>query len=161
MGKRRDHWAEVFQALGEAFFAVLASEWEVLVESWWRGTLRRALFAAAFFLVAALALVLTFSLLVVAAVLIVDLWVEPWQAVLIVAGALLVFAATLGAVGYFVYLRRFENPIATAKGRLADHLEWWRERLLESERALPEGEAHGEPSESGGSGSAGGPSPAG
>jgi hypothetical protein len=66
-------------------------------------------------------------------------------------------------VGYFVYFRRFENPIATARGRLADHLDWWRERLLDGGRVQPEGESHGETSESGagGSGTAGGPPRAG
>lgn len=163
MGRRRDDWVEVLRALGEAVFAVLASEWEVLVRAWWNGTLRRALYAALFFLGAALAALLTAALLVVAAVLIVGLWVKPWQAVLIVAGAVFLIALTLAASGYFVHLRRFENPIATAKERLADHLDWWRDSLLEGERVLPEGETHGEPSESGagGAGTAGGPPPAG
>lgn len=161
MGKRRDQWVEIFQALGEAFFAVLESEWEVLVRSWWSGTVRRVIFAALFFAGAALSVVLVAALLVVAAVMIAAIWVEPWQAVLIVAGAVLLLGLTLGAVGYFVYFRRFENPVGTAKERLADHLEWWRERLLEGERVLPEGEIHGEPKGTGGSGAAGEPSSAG
>lgn len=145
MTSRRDDWADVFQALGEAFFAVLRSEWEVLSRRW-QESLRSVLFAAAFLAVAALLAILLLALLVTAAVLLVEDafgW-KAWQATLFVAGLVLAVIMTLAAVAWFGYLRRFENPMASARERLDDHLQWWRERLLEGERLLPEGEKHGE-----------------
>lgn len=146
MANRRDEWVEMFQALGEAFFAVLKSEWEVLAGSWWQDTLRRLLFAAVWFLAAAVLFFYLTGILVATAVLILDIWWKPWQAALIVAAAVLAVVLALAAVGYFRYLRHFKNPAGTLRHRLADHLEWWRERLLEGERALPEGDKHDEPS---------------
>lgn len=143
MGRRRDEWVEVFQALGEAFFAVLSAEWEVLRREWWRGSVRRLLLAVALFFAAACFFVMLVALVVTAAVEIVALWLEPWQATLVVAAAVLLVVLAFAGAGY-LYLKRLENPVATARARLADHLDWWRERLLGDERALPEGDEHGE-----------------
>lgn len=143
---RRDDWVDIFQALGEAFIEVLRSEWDVLWRTW-RASFRHVLFAALCFVLAGCFLFMAVALLVTAAVQIVALWFEPWKATLIVAAGVVLVVSALAAVGYFVYLRRFENPIRTGQERLADHLEWWRERLLRGERVLPEGVDHDESSD--------------
>ena len=142
MANRRDEWVEMFQALGEAFFAVLKSEWEVLAESWWKDTARRVLLASIWFLAAGVFLFYLSGLLVASAVLILDIWWKPWQAALLVSASVLALLVALAAVGYFGYLRHFKNPAATLRHRLADHLEWWHERLIEGERILPKGDDH-------------------
>jgi len=81
-----------------------------------------------------------------------------WQATLCVAAAVFTLAVILGAIGYFAFLKRFENPLATLHARLDDHLEWWRERLLDSERLIGDGENESQTSE--GDGAASKPTPA-
>lgn len=141
MGKRRDDWVDVFQALGEAFFAVLRSEWEVLRHQWVRRSFRRALAAAGLFFVAACLFLVLLALVVTLAVQMVEHFTElaPWQATLAVAAAVLAVILALAGVGYFAFVRRFENPVTLARQRLGDHVDWWRERLLRDGRALPEG----------------------
>jgi len=148
MGKRRDDWVDVFQALGEAFFAVLRSEWEVLRQAWWRRSFRRAAMAAGLFFAAACFFLALVALMVTAAVQMVEHFtgLAPWQATLAVAVAVLAVILALAGVGYFAFVRRFENPAVLARERLGDHVDWWRERLLRDGRALtPEGERDGEP----------------
>ncbi len=143
---RRDDWIDVFRAVGEAFFAVLSSEWAVLVEAWQKGTLRRMRWAVILFFAAACLFFMLTGLVVVAMVLTLARFtaLEPWAATWVVAAAVLVAAGTLAAVAQIVFVRQTENPVVTARQRLGDHLEWWRERLLTEERALPEGDGHGE-----------------
>lgn len=147
MGKRRDDWVDVFQALGEAFFAVLRSEWEVLRIEWRQRSLRRALMAALLFFAAACLFLALVALVVTAAVQMVEHFteLEPWQATLAVAAAVAAVILALVGVGYFAFARRVENPAVLARERLGDHVGWWRERLLRDDRALPEGERDGEP----------------
>lgn len=147
MGKRRDDWLDVFQGLGEAFFAVLRAEWEVLRQQWARRSLRRLAVAAALFFAAACFFMALVALLVTAAVQMVDHFtaLAPWQATLVVAGGVLAIVLVLAGVGFFAFLKRFENPLALARDRLGDHVDWWRERLLRDERSLPEGESDVEP----------------
>lgn len=161
MKRRRSDWVEIFEALGEAFFGVLRSEGAVLWRDLWEGSLRRALVASGIFLLAGWLFFLLVALLVTATVLgVAALWELPvWQATLFVAGGVFLLAAILGAVGYFAFLKRFENPATTLRSRLDDHLEWWRERLLDSERLIGDGENESQTSE--GDGAASEPAPAG
>ncbi len=141
MKRRRSEWVEIFEALGEAFFAVLRSEGAVLWRDLWEGSLRRALVSLGLFFVASCFFFMLVALLVTAAVFgVAAIWDLPtWQATLYVAGAVTAVVAILGGVGYF-FVKRFENPLATLRARLDDHLEWWRERLLEEERLIGDGE---------------------
>jgi len=147
MGKRRDDWVDVFQAVGEAVFAVLRAEWEVLRQQWLQRSLRRAATAAALFFAAACFFLALVALMVAAAVQLVEHFTElaPWQATLAVAAAVLAVILALASVAYFGFLRRFENPAVLARTRLDDHLAWWRERLVRDDAALPEGDHDGEP----------------
>lgn len=149
MKRRRSEWVEIFEALGEAFFAVLRSEGAVLWRDLWEGSLRRALVALGIFLLTGCLLFMLVALLTTASVLgVAAIWDLPvWQATLLVAGAVFSLAVILGAVGYFAFLKRFENPLATFRARLDDHLEWWRERLLENERLIGDGENESQTSE--------------
>lgn len=161
MKRRRSDWVEIFEALGEAFFAVLRSEGAVLWRDVWEGSLRRALVAAGIFLLTVWLLFLVVALLVTATVLgVAAYWELPaWQAALYVAFAGFSLVLVLGAVGYFAFLKRFENPATTLRARLDDHLEWWRERLLDSERLIGDGENESQTSD--GDGAASEPTPAG
>jgi hypothetical protein len=142
MKRRRSEWVEIFEALGEAFFAVLRSEGAVLWRDLWEGSLRRALCALGLFFVAGCLFFVLVALAVTAAVLgVAALWELPaWQATLYVAFAVFALVILLGAVGYYFFWKRFENPLATLRARLDDHVGWWRERLLESERLIGDGD---------------------
>ena len=140
MGQRRKEWVEVVEAVGQSFLAVLRSEWTVLKKIW-EGSARHLGLAVGLFALAILLSALVVVLVVVATVLAVQHFahLQPWAAVLWVAFAVLLVAAVLGAVGYFVFLRRFENPVTSARERFEDHLVWWRQSLLDEERTLPRG----------------------
>lgn len=147
MGQRRDEWVDIFRALGEAFFAVLRSEWDVVRHSW-SGALRNILLAVIYFVVAGVFAILLVLLLTTAAVLYLHgRGFSPWAATLIVAGTVVGIMLILVSVAYFLHLRHFKNPIATAKQSFADHMHWWREHLLHGDVAVAlkdrEGDEHG------------------
>lgn len=148
MGKRREDWGDVFQALGEAVSALLSAEWEALrevVRERWKGALSKAVWAAVFFFAAACFFFVLVALTVTAAVLMVERFTELalWQATLAVALAVFLVILALAGIGHYAFARRIDNPIAAAQERVGDHLAWWRERLLTDEGALPEGDSDG------------------
>jgi hypothetical protein len=57
------------------------------------------------------------------------IWLPRWGSGLAVFGTLLLIVLIIGAVAR-QRLSRLETPIVTARRRLADHLGWWRERVL-------------------------------
>lgn len=131
---RREAWADLFGGLGEAVLEVLRAEVAVLFEDWGR-TARLFGIAVLFFAGAASfgvylpALILFFLVTGLQAV-----WgLAAWQAALAVIGIWLLTMAVLVATGYFGFLRRLQNPLAAARQHLADHLDWWRQRVLPSE----------------------------
>ena len=53
-----------------------------------------------------------------------DRWLPIWGAALAVTGLLALVATVLALAGR-ARLRRLENPLATARRRMDDHLAWW------------------------------------
>jgi hypothetical protein len=141
MKRNRKDWVEIFEALGEAFFSVLRSEAGVLWRDLWEKTLSRAFMVLAVAAVAACLSLTLVLLLVTASVQMVEAFggYAPWQATLIVAAAMLLLVVALSAVIYFVLLKRIEDPFATIRARFDDHMEWWYERLLDSDYQIEEG----------------------
>ncbi|MCP4659262.1 MAG: hypothetical protein GY856_27955 [bacterium] len=131
---------EAFRALGRALLEVLGAEWKVLAAEWKRSG-RWFLISLGLFFFAACCLLVLIALVVYAAVQLLALWLPVWGAALVVAAAVgLVIALAVGA-GYLILKRGVENPVTTARRRVEDHLDWWDDRLLREERALPEGDA--------------------
>ena len=127
-------WIETFRGLGEALLEVLRAEVATLQED----LTRSGRIAGGALVLLGAALVLSFwvvGLLVFTLVAVLHHWLELWAAALIV---LVVFAITAGLLGWFG-LRRFkrvENPVATFRRRVDDHLDWWQNTLLRDERPL-------------------------
>lgn len=59
-----------------------------------------------------------------------------WGSGLILLGAVLLFLGLVGAITYFVVIRKMENPVQTVQRRLDDHRGWWRHEIFEEPRRL-------------------------
>jgi len=140
MRKRQDSWLEAFRALGRELLEVVRAEWGVLSEEWKR-SFRNLLISVGLFFFAACCLLVLVALVVYAAVQLLGRWLPVWGAALVVAAAVVLVIALAAGAGYLIFRRGFENPLTTARRRLADHLDWWDDRLLREERALQEGDA--------------------
>ena len=141
MPSRRETWVELFRGLGQALIAEWRAELDVLVEHWkqWGG--RAAVTAGLAAVAAVLLIVYLPGLLIFALVAGLESagGLPLWGAALVVAGAVVLVAALLAGVGWLL-LRKHQHPVAAAKSRYQDHLEWWRSRMLEGgDRHLGEG----------------------
>ena len=142
MARRRDSWLEMARNLGEAFYAVVLAELEVVRETVkaWGKSWGIALAIAALVL---FGLFWFLGLLTVAVVHGLMAWRDLvlWQAALVTAGAILLLAAAAAAVIYFL-VRRYESPVAAARRRVDDHRRWWHDRVAPESPQLSEGESH-------------------
>jgi hypothetical protein len=121
-------WIELFRSLGAALLEVLRAEAQALGEDFRRsgGQLARG---AALLGGAAAVGFWTVGALVLALMAVLAIWLRPWAAALIVTALFAAAAGLLAALGWR-QLKRLESPAATVGRRVADHLDWWRERLL-------------------------------
>ena len=125
---RRD-WSEAFRDLGGAVLALLQAELEALERELARSG-RSAAIAVGLFGAAAAVGFWTVGLGLYFLVQLVAVWLPLWAASLIVTA---LFAAVAGGLAWagMRKLRELENPMATARRRLDDHLDWWQDRVLE------------------------------
>jgi hypothetical protein len=140
-------WIDLFRSLGSALIEVLWAELDALKEEWSRSGRHLVsglgLLAAAFFV-----LFWTLGALLFAVGAVIAIWLQPWAAALIVTGIFLAFAALLAWLG-MRRVARFENPAASLREHLEDHLDWWQHTLLAEEK--PPGGRRVPPSRVGGS----------
>lgn len=125
---RRD-WTEAFRDLGSAVLALLQAELEALERELARSG-RSAAVAVGLFGAAVAVGFWTVGLGLYFLVQLLAVWLPLWAASLIVTA---LFAAVTGGLAWsgLRKLREFENPLATARRRLDDHLDWWQDRVLE------------------------------
>lgn len=130
-------WRRRVENLGHALLDLLQAEIDALLSDLGRA-LRRyrnslLLMALAGVLAVMLVAVTTFTFILVLA-----LWMKPWQAAALTALLLLVAVGVLLWVALRIW-KRTENPAQAVQRRVGDHLDWWRNRLLD-EDALPAAE---------------------
>jgi hypothetical protein len=126
-------WVDLFRSLGESLLQVFKAELAAIEEDFRRSGVH----LKASLGLLGVTLVLLFwvtGLLIFALVALLDIWLPLWGATLIVLALFTALAAVLGGLGV-QRLRQVENPAASLKGRLDDHLDWWQHILAET-RAL-------------------------
>ncbi|HVR96569.1 MAG TPA: phage holin family protein [Thermoanaerobaculia bacterium] len=123
-------WADLFRSLGESLLKVLRAELAAVEEDFRRSSVH---LKAALGLLGGVA-VLGFwiaGLLIFALVSVLHLWLPLWAAALIVMVLFAIVAAVLGKLAVN-RLRRIDNPVASVKQRVDNHLEWWQQLLAET-----------------------------
>lgn len=139
-------WIALLRSLGEAFVEVLTAEAEAFKEDIASSGRNLGMAVA----LAGLVAVLVFWAVGTAAFVVFQillLWLSAWVSALIVLGLLLVLALAIGALARR-RLHRVETPVATARRRLADHQQWWQERLLAESSESPPASLRGDQSQS-------------
>ena len=127
-------WIEMFRGLGEAVLDVLRAEVATLQEDLSRSG-RIAGGALALLGVALILLFWIVGLLIFALIAVLAIWLQLWAAALIVLGVFLAATAILAWLGVN-RLKQVENPVQTFRRRVDDHLDWWQNTLLRTERPL-------------------------
>jgi len=127
-------WIDTFRGLGEALLDVLRAEVATLQED----LTRSGRIAGGALILLGAALVLSFwvvGLLIFAAIVGLATVMPLWAASLIVLLVFLIATAILGWMGVN-RLKQVENPVETFRRRVDDHLDWWQNTLLRTERPL-------------------------
>lgn len=127
-------WIEMFRGLGEALLEVLRAEVATLQED----LTRSGKIAGGALALLGAALVLSFwivGLVVFVLIAVLAIWLPLWAAAAIVLGLFIVAAALLAWLGVN-RLKQVENPVETFRRRVDDHLDWWQNTLLRTERPL-------------------------
>jgi len=123
-------WSDLFRALGESLLQVFKAELAAIEEDFRRtGVHLKAslgLLGVTLVLLFWIAGLVIFTLVAVLAI-----WLPLWGAALIVLALFTIVAAVLARLG-IGRLRQIENPAASLKLRLDDHLEWWQHLLAET-----------------------------
>jgi hypothetical protein len=121
-------WAETFRNLGQSVLGVLRAE-AAAVEADLRRTGQQAAGAAALLGAAAVVAFWTIGVLIAAVVALFTLWLPVWGAALLVFA---LFAGVAGGLGWLGVrrLKEMENPVASIRRRISDHLDWWQNTLL-------------------------------
>jgi hypothetical protein len=130
-------WIDLLRSLGQALLDVLRAEAEALGADF-RRTGERLARALALLGAAAAVSFWTLGVLLAALVALLAIWLPVWGAALVVTGVFALAAALLAAAGWR-QMRQLENPAEEVRRRVADHLDWWRDRLLAGP-ALPPGD---------------------
>jgi hypothetical protein len=123
-------WTDLFRALGESLLQVFKAELAAIEEDF----RRTGVHLKASLGLLGVALVLLFwvtGLVIFSLVAILAIWLPVWGAALIVLALFTVIAGLLGWLGA-KRLRQVENPAASLKLRLDDHLDWWQHLLAET-----------------------------
>ena len=124
-------WTDLLRALGEAFSAVLSSEAQALRQDF--AASRRKLVGT--LVVAGLAFFVLFWAVGAAGISILEalsLVLPRWLSALIVLIVLLCVGGVLGMLAK----RRFasiESPVDTVERRIANHVDWWQQSILDQE----------------------------
>jgi hypothetical protein len=127
-------WIEMFRGLGEALLDVLRAEVATLQED----LTRSGKIAGGALALLGMALILLFwilGLLIFCLVAVLAIWLPLWAAALVVLALFLVAAGVLSWLGVH-RLKQVENPVQTFRRRVDDHLDWWQNTLLRTERPL-------------------------
>jgi hypothetical protein len=127
-------WIEMFRGLGEALLDVLRAEVATLQED----LTRSGRIAGGALALLGVALILAFwivGLLVFTLIAVLAIWLQLWAAALIVLGLFLAATAILAWMGVNRF-KQVENPVQTFRRRVDDHLDWWQNTLLRTERPL-------------------------
>ncbi|MEM7480063.1 MAG: phage holin family protein [Acidobacteriota bacterium] len=137
-------WIEMFRALGNALFELLAAELAALGGEMAKSG-RGFAIALGFFGAAVIVAFWTFGVFTYALIQIVALALPLWGAALTVTGTLVLVMAILVAIGVYK-VKKLESPGVTAQRRVADMRDWWNHQLLpEVDRpVLDEGGKKGE-----------------
>jgi hypothetical protein len=127
-------WIEMFRGLGEALLEVLRAEVATLQEDLTRSG-RIAGGALALLGVALILLFWILGLLIFCLVAVAAIWLPLWAATLVV---LVLFLAVAGVLSWLGVnrLKQVENPVETFRRRVDDHLDWWQNTLMRTERPL-------------------------
>lgn len=123
-------WSDLFRALGESLLQVFKAELAAIEEDFRRtGVHLKAslgLLGVTLVLLFWIAGLVIFTLVAVLAI-----WLPLWGASLLVLALFTIVAAVLARLG-IGRLRQIENPAASLKLRLDDHLDWWQHLLAET-----------------------------
>ncbi len=136
----RSSWSETFRALGAAVLSLLKAELAALEHDLARSGKKAAAGVALLAAAAALAF-WTLGVATYFLILLLGIWMPLWAASLVVT---VLFLAVTGGLAFagMSKLKAFENPLAIARRRLDDHVDWWQSRLLEP--AAPRHETAGD-----------------
>lgn len=127
-------WIDLFRSLGESLIEVVRAEVNTLQDDLKRSGrhfgVALGLFGAAIMLAFWILGLLVFSMVAV-----LTIWLPLWGATLIVLGLFIAVAAALVGLG-MRQMRQVENPMASVKRHVDDHLDWWQNGLLASGKPL-------------------------
>lgn len=125
-------WIELLASLGGAVLELVATELSELSRAL-AGSGRSLGLALLYLLLAGVFLVMTLALLTVVIVAaLAQVW-PLWVAALVVAGAWGFAAAAVGGAGWWK-LRQIEWPHVTVRRHVGDHVNWWREQIVDESR---------------------------
>lgn len=127
-------WLDLFRDFGSSLLTLGQAELRAFQRDLSESG-RRALGALGLFLGALVFAFWTVGVATAFLVVLLDRWLPVWGAALAVTGLLALIATVLALLGR-AGLRRLENPLATARRRMDDHLAWWQSQ----HRAADEGE---------------------
>lgn len=123
-------WADLFRSLGESLLQVLRAELAAVEEDFRRSSVHLKAVVGLLAAVAVLGFWIA-GLMIFVLVALLDIWLPLWAAALIVMAFFTIVAAVLAKLG-INRLRRIENPVASVKQRVDNHLEWWQQLLAET-----------------------------
>lgn len=121
-------WIELFRALGGALFELFRAEAAALKAELEKNG-RTLAYALALFAAAAMAGFWLVALVLYTLIQVLEIWLPPWGAALVLTGAVLLVIAGLALVG-MRYFKRLESPSASVQRRWQDHSRWWSQQLL-------------------------------
>jgi hypothetical protein len=119
----RTGWLDLFRDFGSSLLTLGQAELRAFQRDLSESG-RRALGALGLFLGALVFAFWTVGVATAFLVVLLDRWLPIWGAALAVTGLLALVATVLALAGR-ARLRRLENPLATARRRMDDHLAWW------------------------------------
>lgn len=128
MGSRISSWLELFQSLREAFMEVVRAEVRAL-RSDFELSKRQLGRAAGLAILTVFVLFWAVGVLVLLLIQVAGLWLPAWAAALLVLVALLLVALGLAASARST-LRKIEEPSATIRRHVQDHMDWWEDQIL-------------------------------
>lgn len=140
MGK----WSRRVQAVGHSVLEVVQAELHSLLEDFQR-TGRGMAKALVVFMVAGACLFWSVGVLIAAAVAVLAIWIELWQATLAVFLGISLVAGGLAFWGWTV-VKGLEGPTTIMRRHVDDHFGWWRDHLAEDGRRLGRGDTRRRPS---------------
>jgi hypothetical protein len=127
-------WVDLVRSLGGSLIEVLRAEVDALKEEIAISG-RHLAVGLALFGAAAVLLFWTLGALIFTLGAVLAIWLQVWAAALIVVGLFLFAAALLLWLGWR-QLKRFENPLASLRQHVEDHLDWWQHTLLREEKKV-------------------------